>query len=83
MTAVFIIRGDVGQAQTENCTGIEEALQRGQRLFRAFDKRNPWIFADSVSRRVYILLDPDTEVNVIYEEIGRTHRTVLPRRNRS
>jgi hypothetical protein len=55
------LRGELGPACEVNCTGLEDALRFGQREFRAFTERNPWIGLDWLQRKIWILLDPETE----------------------
>jgi hypothetical protein len=42
-------------------SGLEEAIHFGQAEFPAFVERNPWIGLDSLQRKIWILLDPETE----------------------
>jgi hypothetical protein len=32
-----------------------------RKQFLTFDARNPWLGQDSVQRRIFVLLDPETE----------------------
>jgi hypothetical protein len=55
------LRGQLGPACEVLCTGLEEAIYFGQSEFPAFVARNPWIGLDSLQRKIWILLDPETE----------------------
>ena len=55
------VRGKADYLHQENCGGLEDALRVGQKWFRAFKARNPWFVQDSKRKRIYILLDPETE----------------------
>ena len=54
------LRGELEVACEVDCTGLEEAIHFGQREFPAFAERNPWIGLDSLQRRIWILLDPES-----------------------
>jgi hypothetical protein len=54
-------RGPMGSAQYASCEGLEQAVRFGQANFPAFAERNPWIAQDSRRRKIWILLDPETE----------------------
>ena len=54
------LRGELGPAWEILCTGLEEAIHFGQNRFPAFMERNPWIGLDSLQRRIWILLDPES-----------------------
>ena len=54
------LRGELGPAWEILCTGLEEAIHFGQNKFPAFTERNPWIGLDSLQRRIWILLDPES-----------------------
>jgi hypothetical protein len=43
------------------CAGLVGALRFGEAEFPVFAERNPWIGQDSQRRRIWILLDPETE----------------------
>ena len=43
------------------CAGLEEAIHFGQAEFPAFVERNPWIGLDWLQRKIWILLDPETD----------------------
>jgi hypothetical protein len=60
MTVYFSIRGKEKQIVTQ-CKNLGDVLDQGNRLFPDFDQRNPWVFGDSVQKRVYVVLDPETE----------------------
>jgi hypothetical protein len=60
MIAYFRIRGLQDEVEM-HCSDIGGAISQGLRRFPSFDRRNPWIFSDSVQNRVYVLLDPETE----------------------
>jgi hypothetical protein len=60
MIAYFRIRGLQEEIEMY-CSDIGGAISQGVRQFPSFDRRNPWIFSDSVQNRVYVLLDPETE----------------------
>jgi hypothetical protein len=60
MIAYFRIRGLQEEIEM-HCSDIGGAIRQGVRQFPSFDRRNPWIFSDSVQNRVYVLLDPETE----------------------
>ena len=55
------LRGELGAACEVDCTGLEEAIDFGQREFPAFTERNPWIGLDWLQGKIWILLDPETE----------------------
>ncbi|MBV9677343.1 MAG: hypothetical protein JO185_13485 [Acidobacteriaceae bacterium] len=55
------LRGELGVACEVDCTGLEDALRFGQSQFRFFTERNPWIGLDWLQRKIWILLDPETE----------------------
>jgi len=55
------LRGELEVACEVDCTGLEDALRFGQREFRFFTERNPWIGLDGLQGKVWILLDPETE----------------------
>jgi hypothetical protein len=54
------LRGELGPTCQILCSGLEEAIQFGQNKFPAFTERNPWIGLDSLQRRIWILLDPES-----------------------
>ena len=54
------LRGELSVACEVLCTGLEDALRFGQKKFPAFAERNPWIGLDSLQRRIWILLDPES-----------------------
>ena len=55
------VRGKPNVLHTEVCRGLEHAIGIGEKWFRAFQARNPWFVQDSKRRRIFILLDPETE----------------------
>jgi hypothetical protein len=55
------LRGQMGPTCEAACAGLEEAIQWGAAHFPAFAERNPWIGLDSLQRKIWILLDPETE----------------------
>jgi hypothetical protein len=55
------LRGESGPTCEVLCSGLEEAIQFGQAEFPVFAERNPWIGVDSLQRKIWILLDPETE----------------------
>ena len=55
------LRGELGPHCEVLCSGLEEAIDFGQREFLAFAERNPWIGLDSLQRKIWILLDPEPE----------------------
>ena len=55
------LRGEFGPACEVSCSGLEDALRFGQSEFRFFTERNPWIGLDWLQRKIWILLDPETE----------------------
>lgn len=55
------VRGQTSYLQREQCKGLEDAIRIGQKWFRAFQARNPWFVQDSKRKRIFILLDPETE----------------------
>ena len=55
------LRGELSVACEVACTGLEDALRFGQREFRFFTERNPWIGLDWLQGKIWILLDPETE----------------------
>jgi hypothetical protein len=55
------LRGELGPVCDVLCSGLEEAIHFGQAKFPAFLERNPWIGLDWLQRRIWILLDPETE----------------------
>jgi hypothetical protein len=55
------MRGEPRSVQHALCPGLEEALHFGEVNFPAFAERNPWIGLDSLRRKIWILLDPETE----------------------
>jgi len=54
------IRGKPDALHRETCQGLEDAVRIGEKWFRAFHARNPWFVRDSVRKRIFILLDPET-----------------------
>jgi hypothetical protein len=54
------LRGELGPTCQILCSGLEEAIHFGQNKFPAFTERNPWIGLDSLQRRIWILLDPES-----------------------
>ena len=54
------LRGELGPTCQILCSGLEEAIQFGTAEFPAFTERNPWIGLDSLQRRIWILLDPES-----------------------
>jgi hypothetical protein len=56
------IRGRAELLHKEVCYGLEDAIRIGEKWFRAFAARNPWFLQDSKQRRIFILLDPETEM---------------------
>jgi hypothetical protein len=55
------VRGHKDHLHREECAGLEDAIRIGEKWFRAFEARNPWFVQDSKRRRIFILLDPETE----------------------
>lgn len=55
------IRGKTDHLHQESCSGLEDAIRIGEKWFRAFQARNPWFVQDSKRKRIFILLDPETE----------------------
>ncbi len=55
------IRGKTDHLYQESCNGLEDAIRIGERWFRAFQARNPWFVQDSKRKRIFILLDPETD----------------------
>lgn len=55
------IRGRSDFLHEEVCSGLEEAIRIGEKWFRAFQARNPWFVQDSKRRRIFILLDPESQ----------------------
>jgi hypothetical protein len=55
------VRGKTDHLHQEVCKGLEDALRIGQKWFKAFQARNPWFVQDSKRKRIFILLDPETE----------------------
>jgi hypothetical protein len=55
------IRGESRSVHHVLCTGLEEALHFGEAKLPAFAERNPWIGQDSLQRKIWILLDPETK----------------------
>lgn len=55
------IRGRSDFLHEEVCSGLEDAIRIGEKWFRAFQARNPWFVQDSRRRRIFILLDPESE----------------------
>jgi hypothetical protein len=55
------VRGKPNVLHTEVCRGLEHAIGMGEKWFRAFQARNPWFVQDSKRRKIFILLDPETE----------------------
>lgn len=55
------IRGRGDFLHEEVCSGLEDAIRIGEKWFRAFQARNPWFVQDSKRRRIFILLDPESE----------------------
>jgi hypothetical protein len=55
------LRGELGPACEALCSGLEEAVHFGQTKFPAFTERNPWIGLDWLQRKIWILLDPETD----------------------
>ncbi len=58
------IRGKADLLHQESCQGLEDAIRIGEKWFRAFQTRNPWFVQDSQRRRIFILLDPETESRI-------------------
>jgi hypothetical protein len=54
------VRGRTDFEHEEVCDGLEDAIQIGERWFRAFQRRNPWFVQDSLRRKILILIDPET-----------------------
>lgn len=54
------VRGKVDALHRETCQDLEDAVRIGERWFRAFQSRNPWFVQDSIGKRIFILLDPET-----------------------
>ena len=57
----FRVRGKTDHLHQEVCSGLEDAVRIGQKWFKAFQSRNPWFVQDSKRKRIFILLDPETE----------------------
>ncbi len=55
------IRGRSDFLHEEICSGLEDAIRIGEKWFRAFQAINPWFVQDSKRRRIFILLDPESE----------------------
>ncbi len=55
------VRGKTDYLHQEVCDGLEDAIRIGEKWFRAFRARNPWFVQDSKRKRIFILLDPETE----------------------
>ena len=55
------LRGELSLHCEVRCTGLEEAIDFGQREFLAFAERNPWIGLDWLQGKIWILLDPEPE----------------------
>jgi hypothetical protein len=55
------VRGKTDYLHQEVCNGLEDAVRIGQKWFKAFQARNPWFVQDSTRKRIFILLDPETE----------------------
>jgi hypothetical protein len=55
------VRGQKDHLHREERAGLEDAIRIGEKWFRAFEARNPWFVQDSKRRRIFILLDPETE----------------------
>jgi len=55
------VRGKSDYLHEELCHGLEDAIRIGEKWFRAFQARNPWFVQDSKRKRIFILLDPETE----------------------
>lgn len=55
------VRGKTGYLHQEVCNGLEDAIRIGEKWFKAFQARNPWFVQDSKRKRIFILLDPETE----------------------
>lgn len=55
------IRGRTDVLHEEVCEGLADAIRIGEKWFRAFQARNPWFVQDSKRRRIFILLDPETQ----------------------
>lgn len=56
------VRGQKDHLHREDCAGLEDAIRIGEKWFRAFQARNPWFVQDSKQKRIFILLDPETEI---------------------
>lgn len=54
-------RGRKDHLHREECAGLERAIRIGEKWFRVFEARNPWFVQDSKRKRIFILLDPETE----------------------
>jgi hypothetical protein len=55
------VRGKTNFLHQEVCNGLEDAVRIGQKWFKAFRARNPWFVQASKRKRIFILLDPETE----------------------
>lgn len=55
------VRGQTSYLHRQHCTGLEDAVRIGRKWFMAFQARNPWFVQDSKRKRIFILLDPETE----------------------
>ena len=55
------IRGKADALHQESCQGLEDAVRIGEKWFRTFHARNPWFVQDSVRKKIFILLDPETK----------------------
>lgn len=60
LTVEFRVRGQMKPELTALCEHLNDAVGLAERSFAAFDARNPWVFEDSIQRKIYVLLDPES-----------------------
>jgi len=62
ITAILRIRGHDQDALEMLCQDWEQALEKMRRCLPHFEQRNPWLYLDSEQQKLYVLLDPETEM---------------------
>ena len=61
IAAVLRIRGQAPETTVLACQDWEQAIRKACRVVPCFEQRNQWLFLDSQQRKLYVLLDPETE----------------------
>lgn len=75
ITAVFRIRGQAPEAIILPCQDWEQAVRKAHRMLPCFEQRNPWLFLDSRNQKLYVLLDPDTELLTAHSSMQARPKT--------